>query len=101
MEIKIPFGKDVYMKTISPILHNTSISDTEVNNQVEDVLTKLLTSTLRSEGYSQNAIGRLFFEEALDYYVKINMKSKLVKYLKIHKVPKFFILKISDQNIEE
>ncbi len=101
-EIKIPFGKEIYIQRIRPIIKaNKHLEDKAIIRKIQAELTDMVVETLEAEGYNEQAIGRMFFEEALDWYVKITMTGILAKYLKLHKVPKFFPLKIEHGDYED
>lgn len=85
--IKIPFGKSAM---------NTLIAEAKAKNvkpNMQDFILGLYIEKLKELDYSEDSIGRLIFESALDHLSGIVAYQILIK-LKNHKVPKYIPLVI-------
>lgn len=85
--IKIPFGRSAM---------NTLIAEAKANNtkpNMQDYILGLYIQKLKELDYSEDSIGRLVFECALDHLSGIVAFQVLIK-LKNHKVPKYIPLVI-------
>lgn len=89
-KITVPFGKEGYKQMLTA--GNPGKAFGLILNQVSAEMTK--------QGYGKIAIGRAYFEDALDYQIKAKMAEAVQRRKKFNRVPKFLEFSVSVPRVE-